>query len=138
MRKERIKKEGIFYEIKVRGHLEKRWADWFENLTFSYEEDGTTTLRGLLEDQSALHGVIKNIRNLNLELISVQPIQNKGEIEMKQYQGTIHMILKAVALGASAAVLVLGILQATTAETSITLLGIGLFALALAALQNSK
>jgi hypothetical protein len=57
---------------------------------------------------------------------------------MKQYQGTINMILKAVAVGTSVAVLVLGIMNATTAETSITLLGIGLFALALVSLQGSK
>ena len=57
---------------------------------------------------------------------------------MKQYQGTINMILKAVAVGASAAVLVLGIMQATTPATSITLLAIGLFALALHALQGTK
>ena len=57
---------------------------------------------------------------------------------MKQYQGTINMILKAVAMGTSVAVLVLGIMNATTAETSITLLGIGLFALALNALQGSN
>ncbi|MBN1536679.1 MAG: hypothetical protein JW908_08110 [Anaerolineales bacterium] len=55
---------------------------------------------------------------------------------MKQYQATINVICKAVALGASAAVLVLGILGVTTAATSITLLGIGLFALALVALQS--
>ena len=57
---------------------------------------------------------------------------------MKQYQGTINSILRAVALGASAAVLVLGILQAITAETGVTLLGIGLFALALYTLQGTK
>ena len=53
-------------------------------------------------------------------------------------QGTINLILKAVALGTSVAVLVLGILQAITAETGVTLLGIGLFALALYALQGTK
>lgn len=58
------------------------------------------------------------------------------EKKVKQYQGTINQILKAVALGMGVVVVVLGILNATTAETSITLLGIGLFALALAALQG--
>ena len=57
---------------------------------------------------------------------------------MKQYQGKFNVVLKAVAVGTSVAVLVLGILQVATAETSITLLGIGLFALALSSLQGVK
>lgn len=55
---------------------------------------------------------------------------------MKQYQGTINQILKVIGLGMAAAVLVLSILNATTIETSITMLSIGLFALALAAMRN--
>lgn len=137
MSDERIGKE-VIYEIKIQGHLEKRWAAWFENLAFSYEEDDTTILRGLLNDQAALHGVLNHIRNLNLQLISVQPIEDKGEIKMKQSQGTINMILKAVAIGTSVAVLVLSILNATTVETNTTLLAIGLFALALHALHGKK
>lgn len=57
---------------------------------------------------------------------------------MKQNKALISQILKAVAVGASVAVLVLGIMNATTPETSITLLGIGLFALALNALQDAN
>ena len=77
MSDEQIRKE-IIYEIRIRGRLEKRWAAWFENLTFSYkEEEDTTILRGSLEDQAALHGVLNSIRNLNLQLISVQTIEKK-------------------------------------------------------------
>ena len=57
---------------------------------------------------------------------------------MKQYQGTSSLILKAVAVGVSAAVLVLDTLQVTAVETSITLLAIGLFALTLVALQRTN
>ena len=57
---------------------------------------------------------------------------------MNKNQGTINLILKVVALGMAVASLVLGILNATTAETSITLLSIGLFALALVSLQGTK
>ena len=77
MSDERIKNEQQIYEIRIRGRLEDRWAAWFGNLAFRYEEDGTTILCGPLEDQAALHGVLKYIRNLNLELISVQPIEDK-------------------------------------------------------------
>lgn len=124
------------YEIRIRGRIEDRWADWFENLAFNHEEDGTTTLRGPLEDQTALHGVLNHIKNLNLPLIYVRTIDE--EENMNKYQGTINLILKAVALGMGAAVVVLGILGVATTETSITLLGIGLFALALTALQGTN
>lgn len=59
------------YEIKIKGHLDDRWADWFEDLTFTHESDGTTTLYGPIADQAALHGVLNGIRDLGLTLISV-------------------------------------------------------------------
>ena len=59
------------YTIKIKGHLEDHWLDWFEGLTFIYESDGTTMLQGPLPDQAALHGVLEKIRDLNLKLISV-------------------------------------------------------------------
>ena len=57
---------------------------------------------------------------------------------MEKHQGTIDLILKAVALAISVASIVLGILKASTIETNVTLLSIGLFTLALAALQKTE
>jgi hypothetical protein len=57
---------------------------------------------------------------------------------MKQYQGIINIALKGVALGMATAVVVLGILKAVSVEASITMLGIGLFCLALHALQGEN
>lgn len=62
---------STFYIIKIKGHLDDRWVDWFEGLTFKQESDGTTTLQGPLPDQAALYGILLKIRDLNLELISV-------------------------------------------------------------------
>ncbi len=138
MNNQLVRQPQPIYEIRIRGRIEDRWADWFENLAFNHEEDGTTTLRGPLEDQAALHGVLNHIKNLNLPLIYVRTIDEEEEENMNKYQGTINLILKAVALGMGAAVVVLGILGVVTTETSITLLGIGLFALALTALQGSN
>ncbi len=60
------------YEIKIKGHLDDRWADWFEGMIFTHESDGTTTLHGSVTDQAALHGMLIGIRDLGLSLISVQ------------------------------------------------------------------
>jgi len=62
---------GESYEIRVKGHLEPRWADWFDGLTLTQESDGTTVLRGSVVDQAALHGVLGKVRDLGLPLIAV-------------------------------------------------------------------
>ena len=71
MAKDRQQPAAPIYEIKIEGHLDARWADWFEDLTFTHESDGTTTLYGPIADQAALHGVLNGIRDLGLTLISV-------------------------------------------------------------------
>lgn len=67
--------EPELYEIRIKGHLDDRWADWFEGLTFTHEIDGTTLLDGPLTDQAALHGVLNRIRDLGLPIISVQRVR---------------------------------------------------------------
>lgn len=59
------------YEIRLRGHLEARWAAWFDGLTLRHESDGTTVMHGLIVDQAALHGVLQKVRDLGLPLVSV-------------------------------------------------------------------
>ncbi len=67
--------EPELYEIRIKGHLDDRWADWFEGLTFTLVRDGTTLLDGPLIDQAALHGVLNRIRDLGLPIISVQRVR---------------------------------------------------------------
>lgn len=67
------------YEIRLKGHLEDRWTDWFEGLSFTRESDGTTILAGLVADQAALHGFLRKVRDLGLPLISVIQIEPKQE-----------------------------------------------------------
>ncbi len=59
------------YEIRLKGHLDARWAEWFEGLTITLEENGCTLLSGPLADQAALHGILKKVRDLGLTLLSV-------------------------------------------------------------------
>ena len=70
---------ATIYEIRIKGHLDERWADRFGGLSFTHESDGTTTLYGPLIDQAALHGLLSGIRDLGLELVSVRQISPNRE-----------------------------------------------------------
>jgi hypothetical protein len=59
------------YEIRLKGHLDGRWAAWFDGLSLGRESDGTTTLRGPIADQAALHGLLQRVRDTGLSLVSV-------------------------------------------------------------------
>ena len=63
------------YEIRLKGHLDGRWAAWFDGLSLSHESDGVTVIRGGVPDQAALHGLLQKVRDTGLPLISVTPIQ---------------------------------------------------------------
>ena len=62
------------YELRVEGHLDESWSTWFGGMALIREDDGTTTLRGLVADQAALHGLITKVRDLGTTLISVEVI----------------------------------------------------------------
>ncbi|MBI5296851.1 MAG: hypothetical protein HY869_15330 [Chloroflexi bacterium] len=62
------------FQIKIKGHLGQQWAPWFDGSTITLEEDGNTLLSGPIVDQSALHGILKKIRDLGMPLLSVNTI----------------------------------------------------------------
>ena len=63
--------EPRIYQIRIKGHLGPKWADWFNGLTITHEEDGNTLLAGPVIDDAALHGLLKKVRDLGMPLISV-------------------------------------------------------------------
>ena len=65
------------YEIRLKGHLDARWAGRFEGLSFSHERDGTTILSGPVVDQAALHGLLRKVRDLGLPLLSVMEVESE-------------------------------------------------------------
>ncbi len=64
--------------IEIKGHLDKHWTSWFENMNIEYRDENTL-LTGKVIDQAALHGLIANIGALNLTLISVNTVSNEDE-----------------------------------------------------------
>ena len=67
--------EDGLYEIRLRGHLETRWAAWFDGMTLSHERDGSTVLSGPVVDQAALHGLLQKVRDIGLPLVSVTSVE---------------------------------------------------------------
>ena len=64
------------YQIRIKGHLDEQWADWFGGLTITLEEDGDTLLTGPLVDQAALFGLLRKVSELGMPLLSVNPAKS--------------------------------------------------------------
>ena len=67
------------YEIKIKGHLDEHWSDWLGGLEITQDEHGNSFLTGIVPDQAALHGILNQIRDLGLTLVSIKPIISDDE-----------------------------------------------------------
>ncbi len=67
--------EPGLYEIRIKGHLPDRWADYFVSMTITLDDDGSTLLTGPVVDQAALHGLLKKIRDLGMPLLSLNRVE---------------------------------------------------------------
>jgi hypothetical protein len=65
----------LVYQIRISGHLGPQWMDWFDGFSIRLEENGDTTLTGGVEDQAALFGLLKKVRDLGMPLLSVSPVE---------------------------------------------------------------
>jgi hypothetical protein len=84
--------EPQLYEIRLKGHLDDRWAEWFEGLTITLEDNGDTILTGSVIDQAALHGLLKKVRDLGMPLVSVSPVESgpSTTLPLQGLRGTSH------------------------------------------------
>ncbi len=80
-----------FYEIRLKGHLDAQWAIWFDGLTITLEENGDTLLSGPVADQSALHGLLKKVRDVGMSLVSVIQVQSHETHQHHSKNGVIKM-----------------------------------------------
>jgi hypothetical protein len=64
-------RDAGYYRIRVKGHLAPRWATRFDGMTLTQQDDGTTLIQGLVVDQAALHGLLQQVRDTGLPLVSV-------------------------------------------------------------------
>ena len=79
----------MIYHIRIKGHLDRKWAEWFYDLVLTHENDGTTTLSGPLPDQTALHSVLARIRDMNLPLICVCLAEDGTPVESEAQDDTL-------------------------------------------------
>jgi NADPH:quinone reductase-like Zn-dependent oxidoreductase len=80
------------YQIRIKGHLNEQWVDWFEGMNITLEDNGNTLLTGPVIDQSALHGLLKKVRDAGMTLLSVnQYYSTKGESIMDTKVNTYGM-----------------------------------------------
>ena len=61
------------YEIRLEGRLDPRWAGRFDGMTLT-TGNGLTVLTGPVVDQAALHGLLHQLRDIGLSLVSVTQV----------------------------------------------------------------
>jgi hypothetical protein len=71
--------QPALYQIRITGHLNSQWSDWFEGMAISLDDSGDTFITGPVVDQAALYGLLKKVRNLGMPLVSVFQIQSQKE-----------------------------------------------------------
>ena len=62
------------FEIRLQGHMDDRWAEWFHGMTIIRDPEGTTRLSGPVADQAALQGLLRRIADLGMTLLSVNAV----------------------------------------------------------------
>ena len=75
--------QSNFYQIRVKGHLDPQWSDWFEGMAVTPDDNESTLITGPVIDDAALHGLLKRVRDSGLRLLSVNQIEADQENKME-------------------------------------------------------
>ncbi len=86
--------QPMLYHIRIKGHLGPQWADWFEGLTITLEDNGEALLTGPVVDQAALHGVLRKVRDLGMPLLSIVCVK-PGQAEVSDVKQELNDRIKA-------------------------------------------
>jgi hypothetical protein len=78
------------YQLRIRGHLDTSWSDWFEGMALTQENDGTTSLCGPVVDQAALYGLLARVRDIGATLIAVNLLEDQDPRTRPPKSGTVH------------------------------------------------
>jgi hypothetical protein len=70
-----VSEPHTIYQIRVEGHLDYQWSDWFEGMEVTLENNGNTLLTGPVVDQAALYGLLRKVRDVGMPLLSVMSIE---------------------------------------------------------------
>ena len=69
----------MIYQIKVQGCVDPSWSDWFNEMEITNETSKDaqliTTLNGNMADQSTLRGILNELWDLNLTILSVSRVE---------------------------------------------------------------
>ena len=69
------KAKPLIYQIRIKGHLDRKWADWFCGLSITSLENGETLLTGPVLDQAMLYSLLRKVRDVGLPLIAVMQVE---------------------------------------------------------------
>jgi hypothetical protein len=73
------KAQPMIYQIRIKGHLDRKWADWFSGLSITLQASGETLLTGPVLDQAMLYGLLRKVRDAGLPLVAVIRIEPGAE-----------------------------------------------------------
>ena len=80
--------DKAFYEIIVKGHLDKSWSSWLDKFSIAHEFDpdrkAISRITGYLADQAALHSLLTRIQSIGIPVVSVNPVESKEENNEKK------------------------------------------------------
>jgi hypothetical protein len=74
------------YQIRLRGQLGPLWSDWFDGLAITWDDNGDTLLTGSVADQSALHGLLRKVRDLGVTLVSIDRLDARAEPDQETHE----------------------------------------------------